>query len=256
MTGQRHLERATAGAGGKTVMEPVRTLDGVEQSFDGIFTPASRLRPPLPRLVFAARRRRGLANQPAIVQVKRVSLPRGARPPGRIPRRTRIVAAAERVARAVRARPRPSRRQRSVSPTTTMPASAAAATRASGSGSASPGSVVRRERVARRSTRSRVTGSHRGHPRHVEAPIRAQRNASAGKPRCELDRRPVVISASERDDDRPSTAVDDDADVARGLVQEGDDGRPRAAGPSDHRVRGPHRARRRGAPGRRPGSAT
>ena len=41
MTGHTYLERATAGAGGKTVMEPVRTLDGVEQRFDGIFTPAS-----------------------------------------------------------------------------------------------------------------------------------------------------------------------------------------------------------------------
>ena len=41
MTGHTYLERATAGPGGKTVMESVRTLDGVEQGFGGIFTPAS-----------------------------------------------------------------------------------------------------------------------------------------------------------------------------------------------------------------------
>ena len=45
--------------------------------------------------------RLGALSQPAIVQVYRVSAPRGASPPGRTPRRTRIVGPSPRVAIAV-----------------------------------------------------------------------------------------------------------------------------------------------------------
>ena len=61
-------------------------------------------------------------SQPAIVHVKRVPSSRGARPPGRSPRRTSTVVTSGSTASAVRAGPRPSRRQRSVRPTTTSPA--------------------------------------------------------------------------------------------------------------------------------------
>ena len=38
MTGHSYLERAARDADGRVVLEPVRTMDGVEQTFDGIFT--------------------------------------------------------------------------------------------------------------------------------------------------------------------------------------------------------------------------
>src|SRR6185503_5483069 len=84
----------------------------------------------------------GAVSQPAIVQVKRVSVPRGASPPGRTPRRTSTAGVVVCVASAVLARPRPSRRQRSVRPTTIVPAPAATSTSASGSGSTRTGSVA------------------------------------------------------------------------------------------------------------------
>ena len=42
MTGHNYLERATVAAGGAVAMEPVRALDGVGQTFDGLFTPETK----------------------------------------------------------------------------------------------------------------------------------------------------------------------------------------------------------------------
>ena len=106
----------------------------------------------------------GLADQPAIVQVKRVSLATGCEPAGRSPRRTRIVGAVGRVASACgrgrghRGASDPSGRRRRCPP---------APRRREHPGRDRLARVRRRRRarVARRSTRSRVTGSHRGHPR-------------------------------------------------------------------------------------------
>ena len=130
--------------------------------------------------------------------MKCVSLPRGASPPGRTPRRTSTVGQATLVASVVRVAPRPSLRQRSVRPTHTTPAFEAAAMRASALGSTRTGSAG--------TPRACWTASGAGQqPAGVAALLvsghagQSQRSTGAARqPRAELDGCPIVGGSAER----------------------------------------------------------
>ena len=99
-----YLSRVVA-HGGKVTLEPVRVVPRVEQTFGGLLSTA----PPAWARLAAVQKGPAtcldgpVEDQPAIVQVNRVSLSRGARPPGRTPRRTSTAGDAAWVASAVRA---------------------------------------------------------------------------------------------------------------------------------------------------------
>ena len=175
----------------------------------------------------ATRRRPGLGDQSAtapIVHVNRVcGRPRRepAGPETTTDEQRRMVWRGRE--RCARARPTPSRRQRSVSPTTTRPASCRR----------------RDERLRRRLDQERL-GVDAERPLHGERGARQQAARVAPpapvvgsgeterepvrerQPRAELHRRPVVLGAGERDDDRvaASLAVHEDGDVARCVVEQ------------------------------------
>ena len=133
-------------------------------------------------------------------QVKRVSASGGASPPGRRPRRTRSTGHAARRAISSRVLPMPSRRQRSESPTTTAEAPAAAAIRASG-----PRSDEHRLGDDADAALERDRGA-RQQPAGVAACVAARAEQSqrsvAGEPGSHLDRGPVVLVSTERDEHR------------------------------------------------------
>ena len=137
------LERIVRRRSGKAELEGIATVEGVDQSFGGLFTAddaAAVTRDARVREGLTARL--GRASQPAIVQVYRVSAPRGASPPGRTPRRTRIVGPSRGSRSPSCVGPSPSRCQRSGRPRQTTAVPAAASTSAAGSGATSRGSAV------------------------------------------------------------------------------------------------------------------
>ena len=212
--------------GGKLSLEPVRVVPHVEQSFGGLLSKAPPPGPgsqPCKRANAPGVGAVGRSGQPAIVQVKRVSLPRGARPPGRTPRRTSTAGVVVWVASAVRARPSPSRRHRSVRPTTMAPAPRAASTSAAGSGSTRTGSVATpSERCTAMDALARSLLASR--PSAPVSPQRAEESRRGrGRARRRARRRPsrarhprTARGPARRKEARP----DHDADVARCLVEQ------------------------------------
>ena len=155
--------------------------------------------------------------------MNRVRLSGGARPPGRSPRRTTTTGGAAAAASAPRTSPRPSFRQRSLSPTTTSAASRAAASSAAGPGSTSSGTRDHAERELNRERRVREQPAGVAAARALVGPGEEQRNVErARRPRGQLDRRPVVVGAHERDEYRARTeaASDHDGHVAGRLLQQ------------------------------------
>ena len=141
--------------------------------------------------------------QGRIDQVKRVSAAGGARPPGRRPRRTSSVGGAASRASLRRAGPRPSRCHRVDSPTTSRPASRLASSMPSSPGGVSSGSaeMPRTRWTASAPCESRRLASRLPCSGTAAAPAsRSGASVGARKPRAELDRRPVVLGPSERDE--------------------------------------------------------
>ena len=219
-----YLSRIVA-HGGKPTLEPVRGRPARRADLRGSPLVGSAAGPRDAAVPTGLAARLGaVAAQPAIVQVKRVSLSRGARPPGRTPRRTSTAGVVVCVASAVRARPSPSRRQRSVRPTTI---DAGAARR-----------IDERRRVG---LDEDGLGGHAERALHGDgrvgqepagvAPVRARRRpcepkrpvTGACEPGTELDGGPVVLGTGKRHEDRPRArrlVPDHDTDVARCLVEQ------------------------------------
>ena len=142
--------------------------------------------------------------QGRIDQVKRVSAAGGARPPGRRPRRTSSVGGVASLASLRRAGPRPSRCHLVDSPTTSRPASRLASSMPSSPGGVSSGSaeMPRTRWTASAPCESRRLASRLPCSGTAAAPAsRSGASLGAREPRAELDRRPVVLGPSERDED-------------------------------------------------------
>ena len=156
-----------------------------------------------PRAAVRAGLRELSPTQGRIDQVKRVSVAGGARPPGRRPRRTSSVGGVASRASLRRAGPRPSRCHLVDSPTTSRPASRLASSMPSSPGGVSSGSaeMPRTRWTASAPCESRRLASRLPCSGTAAAPAsRSGASVGAREPRAELDRRPVVLGPSERDE--------------------------------------------------------
>ena len=163
-------------------------------------------------------------SQPAIVQVKRVSVPRGASPPGRTPRRTSTAGVG-----GLRRERRPGAAETLASPAVGQ----ADDDRAGSRRHVDEGFRVRLDQDRLGGDAERALHRDRGareQPAGVAAVGDGRRArelerhaASACEPRAELDRRPVVLGPREGHEHgtRARRLVpDDDADVARRLIEQ------------------------------------
>ncbi len=190
------LERIRRRADGQAEVDLLRHVTESSSGSAAASTRRPRRRPGPSRPASAPHRLPGRDDrQPAIVQVKRVSAPRGARPPGRMPRRTRM-------RRAVRARrERRSRRARAPRGANGRAARGRRGLPAPPRRRAPP---VRARRAAARPPRRalaapparrwRAAGSRRDRSGPTLVPASTQpRVAATREPGAELDRGPVVL---------------------------------------------------------------
>ena len=165
--------------------------------------------------------------QARIDQVKRVRLAGGARPPGRRPRRTSSVGGVASRASRRRAAPSPSRCHLVDSPTTSVPASRLASSMPSSPGGVRSGSaeMPRTRWTASAPCESRRLASRLPCSGTAAAPAsRSGTRVGAREPGAELDRGPVVLRPSERDEHRSlgrRVPRDEERHVAGRLLEQG-----------------------------------
>ena len=204
---------------GTPSFEPVRRIPAVDETLGGLFTASSSPTRALERVPPRHAAALGALSQVAsgwIVQVNRVSCPAGARPPGRSPRRTSSVAPSSRATSAERAGPKPF----------LLPA----ARQPDDDESHAGGRSGERARIGGDEQRlgGDAHGALNGERRAGEQPARVapaaiarrarEHEAAASRhrqPGAELDRRPVVLRARERDEHGPfGRPSDEDPDIA------------------------------------------